>query len=185
MVAIPSPGAGEVLTRTLFLSIDPYMRGRMAGTQSYARPVEIGGVMEGETVGVVMASGDPRFAPGDHVVGARGWQTHSLWPADRLVRVDPHILLEKAVSHGARLVPFQAGGDWDGTIVREPDVLVTAIGAGTTYPDYKPAPFIVSSTVEGVDMVTVVTEGIPDCVNVSETLALSSASGSLTMPAFS
>src|SRR5437773_353264 len=77
-----------------------------------------------------------------------------------LVRVDPHIVLEQTVSHGGRLVPFQAGGDWDGKIVHEPNVFVTAIGAGTTYPDYKPAPFIVSSEVDGVDMVTVVTEGI-------------------------
>src|SRR5262252_4015123 len=77
-----------------------------------------------------------------------------------LVRVDPHIVLERTVSHGGRLVPFQATGDWDGKIVREPSIVVTAIGAGTTYPDYKPAPFIVSSEVDGVDMVTVVTEGI-------------------------
>ena len=78
-----------------------------------------------------------------------------------LVRVDPHIVLERTVSHGGRLVPFQAGGgDWDGKIVHEPNVFVTAIGAGTTYPDYKPAPFIVSSEIDGVDMVTVVTEGI-------------------------
>src|SRR5438094_189490 len=78
----------------------------------------------------------------------------------QLVRVDPHIVLERTVEHGGRLVPFQAGGDWDGKIVKQPDVFVTAIGAGTTYPDYKPAPFIVSSEIDGVDMVTVVTEGI-------------------------
>jgi 6-hydroxynicotinate reductase len=78
----------------------------------------------------------------------------------RLVRVDPHILLERTVSHGGRLVPFQASGDWDGKLVHEQGVFVTAIGAGTTYPDYKPAPFIVSSEIDGVDMVTVVTEGI-------------------------
>src|SRR5258705_8921358 len=77
-----------------------------------------------------------------------------------LVRVDPHIVLERTVEHGGRLVPFQAGGDWDGKLVRQPDIFVTAIGAGTTYPDYKPAPFIVSSEIDGVDMVTVVTEGI-------------------------
>src|SRR2546425_4010283 len=77
-----------------------------------------------------------------------------------LVRVDPHIVLQRTVSHGGRLVPFQAGGDWDGKIVHEPSVFVTAIGAGTTYPDYKPAPFIVSSEIDGIDMVTVVTEGI-------------------------
>src|SRR5258708_5137290 len=78
----------------------------------------------------------------------------------QLVRVDPHILLERTVSHGGRLVPFQATGDWDGKIVHEPSLFVTAIGAGTTYPDYKPALFIVSSEIDGVDMVTVVTEGI-------------------------
>src|SRR5256714_4745977 len=78
----------------------------------------------------------------------------------QLVRVDPHIVLERTVEHGGRLVPFQAGGDWDGKIVKQPDVFVTAIGAGTTYPDCKPAPFIVSSEIDGVDMVTVVTEGI-------------------------
>src|SRR6266704_1100762 len=77
-----------------------------------------------------------------------------------LVRVDPHIVLERTVSHGGRLVPFQATGDWDGKIVHEPGIFVTAIGAGTTYPDYKPAPFIVSSEIDGVDIVTVVTEGI-------------------------
>src|SRR5262249_36293140 len=78
----------------------------------------------------------------------------------QLVRVDPHIVLERTVEHGGRLVPFQSGGDWDGQIVNQGDVFVTAIGAGTTYPDYKPAPFIVSSEIDGVDMVTVVTEGI-------------------------
>src|SRR4051794_39994600 len=78
----------------------------------------------------------------------------------QLVRVDPHILLERTVSHGGRLVPFQATCDWDGKIVQGQNLFVTAIGAGTTYPDYKPAPFIVSSEIDGVDMVTVVTEGI-------------------------
>src|SRR6202051_1600083 len=78
----------------------------------------------------------------------------------QLVRVDPHIVLERTVSHGGRLVPFQAVGDWDGKIVREPNIFVTAIGAGTTYPDYKPAPFIVSSEIDGVDMAAVGTEGL-------------------------
>src|SRR5499427_6057512 len=78
----------------------------------------------------------------------------------KLVRVDPHIILKRTVSHGGKLVPFSRSEDWDGKIVHEPSTFVTAIGAGTTYPDYKPAPFIVSSEVNGVDMVTVVTEGI-------------------------
>jgi hypothetical protein len=77
----------------------------------------------------------------------------------QLVRVDPHILLDRAKSQGAPLVPFlEREGEWDGKLGKE--TFLTAIGAGTTYPDYKPAPFIVSSVVEGVDLVTVVTEGI-------------------------
>ncbi len=78
--------------------------------------------------------------------------------AGKLVRVDPHVLLERAVESGGPLVPFS--GAWDGRIVPDSHLFVTAIGAGTTYPDYKPAPFIVSSQIEGVDTVTVVTEGI-------------------------
>ena len=79
----------------------------------------------------------------------------------QLVRLDPHVVLDRAVSRGESLVPFlERDRDWDGNIVSGPRTFVTAIGAGTTYPDYKPAPFIISSEVEGVDMVTVVTEGI-------------------------
>ena len=78
-----------------------------------------------------------------------------------LVRVDPHVLLQRTIDEGGRVAPFLAvAADWDGEILRTDDTFVTAVGAGTTYPDYKPAPFIVASQVEGVDMVTVVTEGI-------------------------
>ena len=78
-----------------------------------------------------------------------------------LVRVDPHILLRRALSEGGKVVPFlEANEGWDGRMIAEGDTFVTAIGAGTTYPDYKPAPFIVSSKVDGIDIVTVVTEGI-------------------------
>ena len=79
----------------------------------------------------------------------------------QLVRLDPHVVLDRAMSRGESVVPFlQRADDWDGSVVGGPQNFVTAIGAGTTYPDYKPAPFIISSQVEGVDMVTVVTEGI-------------------------
>ena len=78
----------------------------------------------------------------------------------QLVRLDPHVLLDRALSRGDSVVPFlESQSEWDGNIVG-PSKFVTAIGAGTTYPDYKPAPFIISSQVAGVDMVTVVTEGI-------------------------
>ena len=79
----------------------------------------------------------------------------------QLVRVDPHVLLDRTLSAGGKLVPFaDADRVWSGEIIASPGPFVTAVGAGTTYPDYKPAPFIVSSKVDGVDMVTVVTEGI-------------------------
>ena len=87
---IPEPGPDEVLTRTIWLSIDPYMRGRVSDRISYAPSVQIGEVMTGETVGEVIASTAPAFSPGDVVVGARGWQTHSLTPAARLTRIDRH-----------------------------------------------------------------------------------------------
>jgi len=80
-----------------------------------------------------------------------------------LVRLDPLTIIETARGKGVRAVPFlpESGGeDWDGDMLQGSRSFVTAIGAGTTYPDYKPAPFIVSQNVEGVDMVTVVTEGI-------------------------
>ena len=81
--------------------------------------------------------------------------------AGQLVRLDPHVVLERAVSRGDTVVPFlEKSREWDGSLVSGEHTFVTAIGAGTTYPDYKPAPFIISSEIAGVDMVTVVTEGI-------------------------
>lgn len=78
----------------------------------------------------------------------------------RIVRLDPVTILHHAEETGGRAVAFAADADdWDGSLVGARP-FVTAIGAGTTYPDYKPAPFIVSQEVEGVDLVTVVTEGI-------------------------
>jgi 6-hydroxynicotinate reductase len=79
----------------------------------------------------------------------------------QLVRLDPHVVLDRALERGESIVPFlEKARDWDGALISGEETFVTAIGAGTTYPDYKPAPFIISSEVAGVDMVTVVTEGI-------------------------
>jgi hypothetical protein len=80
-----------------------------------------------------------------------------------LVRLDPLTIIETAAAKGAPAVPFLGeggGAEWDGDLMKGARPFVTAVGAGTTYPDYKPAPFIVSQQIEGVDMVTVVTEGI-------------------------
>ena len=88
-VPIPQPGPGQMLLRTLWLSLDPYMRGRMSDAPSYAKPVGIGEVMEGGTVSEVVASNLPRFAKGDVVVGRTGWQTHALSDGSGLQRIDP------------------------------------------------------------------------------------------------
>ncbi|MGF1611080.1 MAG: 6-hydroxynicotinate reductase [Kiloniellales bacterium] len=77
-----------------------------------------------------------------------------------LTRTDPLVLATRARDGGEAMVPFLGDGAWSGDIVQGADLFVTGVGAGTTYPDYKPAPFIVSSEVDGVDMVTVVSEGI-------------------------
>jgi hypothetical protein len=74
-----------------------------------------------------------------------------------LARLDPFVVAARAGKDG--VVPFLGAG-WDGSMLSGATAFVTGIGAGTTYPDYKPAPFIVASEIDGVDMVTVVTEGI-------------------------
>ena len=93
---VPTPGPGEALVRHTFLSLDPYMRGRLSDAKSYAKPQEIGSVMGGGTVGVIEASNDPRFSPGDAVVGMGGWQRYSVGDARSLRVVD------------AKAVPIQA-----------------------------------------------------------------------------
>ena len=77
----------------------------------------------------------------------------------RIVRLDPLTIFDRRVAAGDQIKPF-LGADWDGGLGHGKDVFVTAIGAGTTYPDYKPAPFIVSRELDGDDFVTVVTEAI-------------------------
>ena len=82
-----------------------------------------------------------------------------------LTRTDPLVLAARISEANGRMVPFAEGADaWSGELLRPADTFVTGIGAGTTYPVYKPAPFIVGSQWNGVDTVSVVTEGIfSDC----------------------
>jgi NADPH-dependent curcumin reductase len=93
------PASGQMLVKNLFLSIDPYMRGRMSDRASYARPVGIGEVMVGGTVGRVVKSAADGYANGDIVVGYGGWQDHALFDAaDRQVmRVDAALPISTAV----------------------------------------------------------------------------------------
>ena len=93
---VPTPGPGQVLVRHKFLSLDPYMRGRLSDAKSYARPQEVGAVMQGGAVGIVEASNNPKFKPGDAVVGMGGWQRYFLSDGANLTVVD------------ARAIPIQA-----------------------------------------------------------------------------
>ena len=86
---LPVPGEGQVLLRTIYLSLDPYMRGRMNAGPSYAAPVEVGQVMEGGTVSEVVESRSPRFVPGDMVLGYTGWQEYAVAAANSLQKLDP------------------------------------------------------------------------------------------------
>ena len=93
---VPTRVRAQVLVRHSFLSLDPYMRGRLSDAKSYAQPQEVGAVMGGGTVGVVEASNNPRFKAGDAVVGMGGWQLYSLSDGAILRAVD------------AKAVPIQA-----------------------------------------------------------------------------
>ena len=84
----PEAGPGQVLLRTRFLSLDPYMRGRMSDTPSYAPPVALGAPMVGQTVSVVEASNNPSFKVGELVVANVGWQDYGVSDGRDLVRID-------------------------------------------------------------------------------------------------
>jgi len=86
---MPQPAEGEVLVRNEWLSLDPYMRGRMSDAKSYVPPAALDAVMVGQTVGEVIASRDPHFAIGDKVLTNLGWQSHGVAKAAELVKVDP------------------------------------------------------------------------------------------------
>jgi hypothetical protein len=88
---LPSPAEGQVLVRNHWLSLDPYMRGRMDDAKSYAKGAELGQVMVGGTVGVVLESKSPKFKSGDWVAGALGWQEYAAADAAALNRIDTAI----------------------------------------------------------------------------------------------
>ena len=87
---LPTPGPDEVLVKIHYMSLDPYMRGRMDDAKSYADPVAIGGTMEAGAVGEVIASNSPTFQPGDFAFGMFGWVSHGCLPANQLQKLDPN-----------------------------------------------------------------------------------------------
>lgn len=87
---LPEANEGDVTVRSLYLSLDPYMRGRMSDAKSYAAAVPIGGVMEGEAISEVVKSLHNNFVPGDLVRGRTGWSSHAVITGDQLRRVETH-----------------------------------------------------------------------------------------------
>lgn len=88
---IPQPKEGEVLIQTLYLSVDPYMRGRMSDRKSYVPPYELNGVVGGGAVGRVLQSKSPSYREGDIVLGNYGWQRYAVASADQLQKVNPEL----------------------------------------------------------------------------------------------
>ncbi len=90
-ITAPVPGEGEVLLRTMYFSLDPYMRGRMNAGPSYAAPTELGEVMGAGSVSEVLESNDPGFVPGDEVLAYTGWQEYAVAPAKTLRKLDSRL----------------------------------------------------------------------------------------------
>lgn len=88
-IEVPDPQPGQLLLRTQYLSVDPYVRGRISGIRSYAEPTAIGAPPPGHAVGVVESSQDSQWSPGDIVVADTGWQTRALVSASDVRKLDP------------------------------------------------------------------------------------------------
>jgi NADPH-dependent curcumin reductase CurA len=94
---VPAPGPGEVLVETIYLSVDPYMRGRMSEAKSYAAPMQVGDVMVGATAGRVIESKDAAFKPGDLVEAYAGWQQYAALPGKTLRKLDASLPLSASL----------------------------------------------------------------------------------------
>jgi NADPH-dependent curcumin reductase CurA len=93
----PKPGEGEVLVRSLYISVDPYLRGRMREGRSYIPPFEVGQVIESGGIGEVVESNDPKFQPGDIVSGMFGWRLYNAVKAGGLMKVSPGVPITTAL----------------------------------------------------------------------------------------
>jgi NADPH-dependent curcumin reductase CurA len=126
-----SPGAGEVLVRVLWASVDPYQRGRMSEARSYAAPLQIGDVMTSQSVGEVVESRDARFEAGQLVVGQLGWQEYAVARAGALRRVPPELQPPTLALHAVGATGFTAYfGLFDVGRPRAGDTVVVSGAAG-------------------------------------------------------
>lgn len=130
-VDLPELGPGEVRVRNVWMSVDPYMRGRMLERESYVPPFEIGAALQGGAIGRVVASHDDRFAPGDSVISMMGWREAFNASADALQKVDTARLPGEAYLGVAGLPGLTA---WIGVTeiagVKEGDVVFVSAASG-------------------------------------------------------
>ena len=127
---VPNPGDGELLLKTRFLSLDPYMRGRMNAARSYAPPVEIGAPMLGGTVAEVVESRAPGFAAGDLVLSFNGWQDYALAPAAAVSKLGSEL---KTPSHALGVMGMPGFTAWHGLLkIGEPKPGETVVVAAAT-----------------------------------------------------
>lgn len=89
--ALPDIGEGEFLVRNIYMSVDPYMRGRMNDAKSYVPPFQVGEVLEAGVVGEVVQSNNEKFATGDFVVGSLGWEDYSKSDGEGMIKIDPDV----------------------------------------------------------------------------------------------
>jgi NADPH-dependent curcumin reductase CurA len=125
------PGDGDVLVRNVFVSVDPYMRGRMTGIKTYVSPFEVGDPIDGGAVGRVHASNHDGFAEGDWVNSMLGWREHGVVPGDHLRKLDPS-LAHPSTALGVLGMPGLTA--WYGLVevgrVREGETLYVSGAAG-------------------------------------------------------
>ena len=107
-VEVPAPGPAEVLVRILWVSVDPYQRGRMSTQRSYARSLELGDVMTAQAVGEVVESGDGRYEEGDLVVGQLGWQNYAVARAGSLRKLPSELEPPTLALHAVGATGFTA-----------------------------------------------------------------------------
>ena len=110
---LPKPEARQLLIKIHWLSLDPYMRGRMSTAKSYVKPVEVGEVMTGGAVGEVIESSNPKFKTGDYVVGSLGWQQYAVSDGEGLTKVDPKLV---PLSCYVGVVGMPGGTAWIGLL---------------------------------------------------------------------
>jgi NADPH-dependent curcumin reductase CurA len=131
-VAVPEPQHGQVLVRNLYMSVDPYMRGRMDDRPSYVPPFAVGHALDGGAVGVVVRSADDRLAPGDLVLHGLGWRDYAVLRATSVRKLDPSVAPSPSAFLGALGMPGLTAyaGLVDVAALREGDVVFVSGAAG-------------------------------------------------------